>query len=166
MNVDDVKDRLALIEAGGKTSTNETVVGITGVKRAYARGPMSLPDSDLPCFVNFAGNTQSVQWLGGFFYLEKRIFKCRLYVTPVQSGISGEAEAMVEPFIDLGMRQFLAHQSLGDGEEADFIPGVQSVTYLGDSGITTMQYAGSPYLGVEFQIVVAAVVEQAPATLE
>ncbi|HMW87555.1 MAG TPA: hypothetical protein PKD65_16140 [Nitrospira sp.] len=166
MNIDAIKDRLALLEAGGVDSESQPVAGITNIKRAYAQGPASLPESDMPLFVNFTGPTLSFQNIGGIFYREKRQFNCRLYVAPVQKGIDGEAERKVEPFIEPCMRQFLKHASLGDGEAADLIAGIFTFTYLGDTGITVLNYANTPYLGVEFRVAVEAVIEQEYATLE
>lgn len=166
MNIDAIKDRLALIQEGGVDSQSQPVAGITGIKRAYAQGPASLPESDFPLFVNFTGPTLSFQSIGGTFYREKRQFNCRLYVAPVLKGIDGEAERKVEPFIEPSMRQFLKHASLGDGEPADLIAGVFTFSYLGDTGITVLNYAGSPYLGVEFRVAVEAVIEQDFGPLE
>lgn len=166
MNIAEVKDRLALIEAGGVDSDNIPVTGITNVKRAYAQGPASLPESDLPLFVNFTGPTLEFTNIGGYFVREKRQFNCRLYVAPIQSGVDGEAERKVEPFIEAGMRQFLSYKSLGDGNPDDLIEGVFAFEYLGDSGVTVLRYADSPFLGVEFRVAVTAIVEQQPAPLE
>lgn len=166
MNIDAVKDRLALLEAGGVDSQSEAVIGINGVQRAYAQGPASLPESDLPVMVNFVGPTLSFQNIGGIFYLEKRQFNARLYVCPTQAGIDGEAERRVEPYIELVMRQFLKHQSLGDGEPLDLIAGIFKFSYIGDSGITVMRYAKIDYLGVEFRVSVESVIEQEAAQYE
>jgi len=166
MNIAAVKERLALIEAGGEDSQHQPVTGIANVKKAYANGPASLPDADLPLFVNFVGPTRQVLNIGGMFFRESRIFNCRLYVTPVQSGIDGEAEGRVEPFLDSGMQQFMAHQALGDGEPADLIEGIFKIEYTGDSGIQVMRYAGTDYLGVEFRVAVDAISEITPAPFE
>ena len=166
MNIAAVKDRLALIEAGGVDSDDQLVTGIAGVVRAYAQGPAVLPESDLPAFVNFTGPILSMQSLGGTLYLERRQFNCRLYVTPVQSGINGEAERQVEPLIEASMRCFLKHTSLGDGNPDDLIAGIYIFKYLGDTGVTVLRYAGQDYLGVEFRVTVEAVIEEEPGPLE
>lgn len=166
MNIAAVKERLALIEAGGVDSEDVAVAGITGVKRAYAQGPASLPESDFPLMVNFVGPTRNVTGIGGYFFRESRIFNCRLYVVPVLQGVDGEAERKVEPFIEDGMKCFIKHQSLGDGEPADLIAGIFTVSYIGDSGVQVMRYAGTDYLGVEFKVAVDAIIEQEPANFE
>lgn len=166
MNIASVKERLALLEAGGIDSEDVPVTGISGVNRAYAQGPASLPESDMPVMLNFTGPTLSFLNIGGVYYLEKRQFNCRLYVSPTQGGIDGEAERKVEPFIDAGMRMFVSRASLGDGEPADLIAGIFKFSYLGDSGVQVMRYAGVDYLGVEFRVAVEAVIEQEPAPLE
>lgn len=166
MNIAAVKERLALIQAGGVDSEDQPVTGIANVVRAYAQGPASLPESDLPAFVNFTGPTLAMQSIGGAFYREKRQINCRLYVAPVQAGVDGEAERKVEPFIESGMRCFLQHTSLGDGNPADLIEGILTFTYLGDTGVTVLRYAGQDYLGVEFRVAAEAVIEQEPGPLE
>lgn len=166
MKIADIKNRLALIEGGGVDSDNNPVTGIDGVKRAYAQGPASLPESDMPVFVNFTGPTLEFTKIGWYFLREKRQFNCRLYVSPIQGGIDGEAERKVEPFIEAGMRQFLAHLSFGDGNPDDLIEEVFVFDYLGDSGVATFAYAGAQYLGVEFRVAVTAILEQEPAPFE
>lgn len=162
MNLAEIKNRLALLEGGGLDSNNVAVPGITGIKRAYAQGPSSLPESDFPLFINFTGPTRNVQHLGGTLYQESRLFNCRLYVTPVLSGIDGEAERKVEPFIELCEKRFLQIASLSDGNPEDLITGIQKIEYLGDSGISVLLYAKVQYLGVEFRLAIDAVIEQEP----
>lgn len=166
MNIAAIKERLALLFEGGLSSTGKTVVGVTGVKRAYAQGPLALPETDLPLVVIFTGPTRSVTNIGGDLYQESRQFNCRLYVVPVGQGIDGEAERKVEPFIERGERLIMSRESLGDGDVADFIAGVFVVVYMGDSGVQVMRYAGIDFLGVEFRVAIDAVIEQDAALID
>ena len=88
MSVATVKARLAAIQAT-----------ISGVNRAYAYGPASLPPGDLPAFVNFTGaGTPNLEVFGRENNRESRIYLMRLHVKPVGQGIDGEIERLVEPF--------------------------------------------------------------------
>ncbi len=161
MNTSQIKDRLALIQAGGIDPDDNVVVGIEGIKKAYAEAPATLPESDLPIFCNFFGPTRSFTNLGGTLYQEDRIYLCRLYVVSIQAGIDGEAERKVEPFIDRCMKAFIKHNSLGDGFIDQALPGIQSFEYLGDTGITVLTFAQVQFAGVEFRVGIDAIIDQA-----
>lgn len=160
MNIEEVKDQLALIEAGREAAgLVPAVIGIAGVNRAYAQAPAKLPDADMPLFMNFTGATMEFVSLGGDFYREKRMFLARLYVARAQQGIDGEAERKVEPFLPLGMQQFLAHPSLGTGNEDELIAGISALEYLGDGGVQMLLYQQEQFIGIEFRLAITAVVE-------
>lgn len=167
MDIAAVKDQLALIEAGRPfVNPVPAVVGIAGVKRAYAHAPSQIPDADFPLFVNYAGATMEFVSLGGDYYREKRVFLARLYVARAQQGIDGEAEAKVEPFFELGQQQFLAHSSLGTGNEDDLIPGISSLEYMGDGGTQILVYQQEQFIGIEFRLAVTAIVEATRAAYD
>lgn len=160
MDIAAVKTQLALIEAGrDAVGLVPEVVGIAGVKRAYEQAPSRLPDSDMPLFMNFTGATMEFVSLGGGFYREKRMFIPRLFVARIQQGIDGEAERKVEPFLSLGMQQFLAHPSLGNGNEDELIVGISSLEYLGDGGVQVLVFQNEQFVGIEFRLAITAIVE-------
>ncbi|RJR09993.1 hypothetical protein C4588_04190 [Candidatus Parcubacteria bacterium] len=125
---------------------------INGIKRVYEYAPMSLAPSDLPAFVTFIG-TVIPRFIGEQLIEETRSFLMRLYVIPIQSGIDGEAEKAVEPFMGSVRDAFLSHPALYNLEF------VRQVNWLGDGGIQILSYAGENYIGVEFKI---SIVQFAP----
>lgn len=142
MSVVTVKTRLAEIQAK-----------IAGVKRAYAQAPLSLPDSDLPAFVNFTGEATHESRIGGADVdAETRQYRMRLYIERSGQGIDGEAERLCEPFFDLVRDAFMARPGL---EQLD---NVQVARLLGDSGVSALTYAGEPYIGIEFRLYVMELV--------
>ena len=140
MSVTTILDRLAAIQ--------ET---ITGVTRAYASPPYSLPDSDLPIFINFVGAASLVAQRGGSVD-EVREYAMALYVCTVQDGISGEAAARLYPFFDRVRDAFLSRPLLGLGSAGSNAPFVIDAEWRGDKGLTATVYAGTQYLGTEFRI--------------
>ena len=136
MSVAAVKARLAEIEEG-----------ITGVKRAYAQAPLSLPASDLPAFVNFAGQaTHDWRLAGSDTDRETRLYLLRLYIAPLTTGTPGEIERRCEPFLESVRDVFAARPSLGR------LRGVQTANLLGDGGPAVHQYGGERYIGDEFRL--------------
>lgn len=136
MSVVTVKSRLARIQAA-----------IAGVRRAYAQAPLSLPDSDLPAFVNFTGAATHESRVGGADVdAETRQYLMRLYVRKSGQGIEGEAERLCEPYFDLVRDAFMARPGL---EQLDH---VQLARLLGDSGVSALSYAGEMYIGIEFRL--------------
>lgn len=136
MSVVTVKTRLATIQAA-----------ITGVKRAYAQAPLSLPDSDLPCFVNFTGAATHESRVGGADVdAETRQYLMRLFIKKSGQGIDGEAERLCEPFFDLVRDTFMARPGL------EQLNSVQLARLLGDSGVNALVYAGEQYIGIEFRL--------------
>jgi hypothetical protein len=140
MDISAIKTKLVTIQQG-----------ISGIKRAYANGPKALPGTDLPLFVNFVGPGARENPFGaGDIDHETRDFLMRLYVTPAQSGVDGEAEKTVEAFLPPVYAAFDAQQLFGA------VPFVRSAVISGDSGIIVLPYAGAQYLGVEFRLTVRA----------
>ena len=143
MSVLAVKARLAEVEGG-----------IAGINRAYAQAPLSLPASDLPAFVNFAGQaTHDWRIAGSDTDSETRLYLLRLYIAPLTTGTPGEIERLCEPFLTSVRDTFAARPSL------ERLNGVQSAVLLGDGGPVVMQYGGTQYIGVEFKLQVTELVE-------
>ena len=142
MSVATVKQRLAEIEEG-----------IAGIKRAYAQAPLSLPASDLPAFVNFAGQaTHNWRVVGSDTDRETRVYICRLYVAPLVQGVPGEIERLCEPFLESVRDTFAARPSL------ERLTGVQVSILLSDGGPAVLAYGGTRYIGVEFRLQVVELV--------
>lgn len=164
MNIDAIKDRLVIYEAG--RTGDYPVAGITGVSRAYAQAPQTMPDGDLPLFCNYVGPTTGFVPNGSGLWIESRIFRCVLYVAPILQGLDGEAEAKAEPFIPLGQQAFLSHPSMGTGYMDETLDGVQNFEYVGDSGVGVFIFNKQLYIGVEFRVQVTAVVSSTPDKFE
>lgn len=144
--MDQIRQRLADIQAA-----------VSGVKRAYTRAPQALADSDLPAFCTFAGPA-TVAILSEGLAEETRTWLMRLYVKPILSGIDGEAEKAVEPFLLSVRNAFLAHPLLGNGTKDSALPFVEKAVWLGDSGVQVIGFAGQQYLGVEYRLNLTMVV--------
>jgi hypothetical protein len=130
---------------------------IAGVNRAYVQGPLSLPATDLPAFVNYtSAATHEWRVLGAETDRETRQYLMRLYVCTAQDGIEGEAERRCEPFFASVRNFFAAHLSLGQ------LRFVEIATLLGDSGVRgDLAYAGEQFIGIEFRL---QVIEHVPVT--
>jgi len=135
VSVETVKTALATLQAQ-----------ITGVTIAYAAAPASL-GADLPAFVNFAGAaTEDWAALGSeSVILERREYRMRLYVAPVQEGIPGEAEARCTPFFRRVFDYFAARPSLGG------VVTVQRARIAGDGGVQQLVF-NDPFVGIEFRL--------------
>jgi hypothetical protein len=153
--VNTIKNRLADI---AKT--------VSGIKRAYAEAPASLPESDFPAFIPFVGPVTAFEYVGEAYAYETRTYNLRLYVKPVQAGYSGEAEKAVEPFLTSVRDVFLSHPEFGLGVYDTQIPYVEPAKWLGDGGIVVLPFAGANYLGVEFRISAKVFIEIAIANHE
>jgi hypothetical protein len=140
MNISAIKTRLA-----------EIALTVPGIKRTYANAPQSLPDTDLPIIIPFAGPVVAPKRISEELYSQGRQFILRLYVKPIQQGYDGEAEKAVEPFLDTVRDTFLAHPALGTGIYAELIEGVEEITWQGDSGVSVLKF-GEEYLGAEFRL--------------
>ena len=142
MSVSTVKARLAEIEEE-----------IAGINQAYAQAPLSLPASDLPAFVNFAGqSTHDWRIAGSDTDSETRLYLLRLYVAPLSTGQPGEIERLCEPFLTSVRDAFAARPSLGR------LTSVQMAVFLGDGGPAVLLYGGTRYVGVEFKLQVMELV--------
>jgi hypothetical protein len=164
MSVKTIKERLELVQEGRvATEELEAIAGIEGVNRAYARGPISLPPSDLPIFVNFTGPA-SEDWriLGETLDQESRAYIMRLYVRPWLQGIDGEAEELCEPFFERVRDRFASRPGLGLGAIDTQLPGIDAVL-LGDSGVVGLRYpvgGGDMFIGIEFRLQVMEIVKR------
>ena len=119
---------------------------ITGVQRAYAQAPNSLPPADLPAVVVYTGPSQYTE-RGYEITGEVRAFKVRLYVLPAQNGIPGEAEAACEPFFARFREAFPPGARLGRLGE------VLQARLTGDQGVSVISLVGgSVYVGIEFNL--------------
>ena len=141
-----------------KTRLAEVALTVSGVKRAYAEAPKALPEGDMPILVSFVGPVTSFEKHGDEMAEETRTFMLRLYVKPVGAGYDGDAELAVEPFVTSVRDTFLSHPKLGLGTYVSQIPFVTLMRWLGDGGISTFQYAGNSYIGIEFRISVSAMI--------
>lgn len=138
-----------------KTRLSEIQAAITGVKRAYLNAPLSIPESDLPLFINYTGQAQNDYELYGDGEInEAREFIMRLYVAPIQAGISGEAEAKVEPFFPLVYAAFGARPGLSSATTGHTSPlaGIKFAFIMADGGVSVLQFAGESFIGAEFRI--------------
>ncbi len=132
-----------------KTRLVEIQESIDGITRAYDNGPASLPETDLPLFVNFAGG-QNLEPGSGDTIHEARDFLMRLYVSNAQSGLDGEAEAEVEQYIAPVYSAFDQEMLLSA------IPFVRDAVIVSDGGVVVLPYAGVQFLGIEFRLRVRA----------
>jgi hypothetical protein len=137
MSIETVRTQLATLQAS-----------ISGVKRAFEQLPRgAIVDADLPLFLNFARNA-IYDWsiLGADTNQSTRIYLMRLLVMPQQSGIDGEGESAVEPFIKTVVDYFASRPQLGR------LSGVQNAIIVGDSGPQQFVWFDIPYWSVEFQL--------------
>jgi hypothetical protein len=139
---------------------------VSGVKRTYAEAPQSLPESDLPIAIPFAGPVAAYDEVFETLGEETRTYLVRLYVKPIQAGYDGEAERAVEPFMSRFRDVFLAHPALGLGTSASLIPFIERTTWLGDNGIAVLPFGDTKFLGCEFRLNVKIAVPIAIANYE
>lgn len=132
-----------------KTRLVEIQEAIEGISRAYTQGPASLPETDLPLFVNFSGGQILEPGAGDELY-ESRDFLMRLYVCATQSGLDGEAEAQVEAYIQPVYAAFDQEMLLAA------VPFVRDAVIVSDNGVVVLPYAGVSFLGIEFRLRVRA----------
>jgi hypothetical protein len=147
-----------------KTRIAQLQETITGV-RAYTEAPSSLPDADLPIFLNFivaATYAQTADTQGE----ETRTFLMRLYVTRKGQGIDGEAEAKVTEYFALVRDLFNAHPRLGNGTAGSALNFIRKAEYAGDSGVMVLPFAGEEFLGAEFRLNVTSIVPRQIAKYE
>ncbi len=127
---------------------------IPGITKANAQLPRGkIPDMELPTFLNFVRPaTYDTDKLGDSDVEVTRQFAMWLLVQPAVECEEGEGENLVEPFIDLVARYFLARPSLGN------LIGVSDSYITEDSGPKRLVWPGTPqnpvavYWGVEFKL--------------
>lgn len=142
MDIDAVKTRLVEIEAP---------LGITG----YLRAPMDIDQTKLPVALHYirqASHDQEIR--GENLNLESRTILIRLLVVQIQSGVSGEAEEEVEPWIELLGKALLARPSLTSPVQEEPLARVQKMSLVTDSGVIVIPYPTevTRYLGVDFTL--------------
>lgn len=129
--------------------------------KAFAQAPFALAEQDLPLWVFFTGPAtypvpppQAVDRL----YRETRDFTAAFYVTIAQSGVDGEAERVVEPYVDSARNLIQSHIQLWDGVDADRVPGIMRTFLVRDTGIGTLIYgqAVPKYNGISYTVRVEA----------
>ncbi len=139
----DIKTRLAAVQAT-----------ISGVKRAYANAPASLPPDQLPVFLNFTGPCQMQKFSDSLAH-ERREFIMRLYVKPKGAGVDGEAEKAVEPYLARVRDAFLGRPMLSLGTIlAPAMDYIEPCEWLGDSGVMILLFAEEGFIGAEFRLAV------------
>jgi hypothetical protein len=125
--------------------------------RANAQAPFSLAETDLPTWCIFAGQAtypfppdRSENRLAK----EDRDFSCVLYVCVTQTGIDGEAERKIEPYIDAARLLIQRHALLYDGVLSQRVPGILHAGLVRDEGIIQTRYGDDPvaYGGLKYVI--------------
>jgi len=125
---------------------------------AKAQAPMSLTETDLPTwiFIPLAATypyppDQTMERLAQ----ETRDFDIRLYVTIAQTGIDGEAQRKVQPYMDIGRDHIQKHVRLWDGDPYHEVEGLQRSYLIRDSGPATLRYSAAdktPFLGISYTV--------------
>jgi hypothetical protein len=125
---------------------------------AKAQAPMSLTETDLPTWIFIPLNAtypsppdQTMER----FAKETRDFEIRCYVTISQSGIDGEAQRRVQPYIDIGRDHIQKHIRLWDGNPYNEVIGLQRAWLMKDSGVATLRYGSNDkpmFLGVSYTV--------------
>jgi len=125
---------------------------------AKAQAPMSLTESDLPTWIFLPGRATYAnppQQTIDKADKETRDFDIRLYVTIAQTGIDGEAQRRVQPYVDIGRNHIQRHVRLWDGDPYHEVVGLQRAWLINDSGVATLKYgvADKPlYLGINYTV--------------
>jgi hypothetical protein len=125
---------------------------------AKAQAPASLTETDLPTWIFIplgATYPNPPDQTDDRLAKETRDFEIRLYVTITQTGIDGEAQRRVEPYLDLARDHIQSHVRLWDGDATHEVPGLQRAYLLRDTGVSTLKYgiADKPlYLGIIFTV--------------
>jgi hypothetical protein len=145
MDLNAVKQRFVEIEAP---------LGITG----YVNTPHSIPETDLPVALHFV-RSATHESNGSGILIEKRLFLIRVFIVPLVSGVPGESESIVEPYLDRVLVAFGERPGLSSSESDDPLEGIQTMKIISDSGVTILPYpdAQTKFLGLEFTVQVMAV---------
>lgn len=135
--------------------------GIAGVKKAHdltktAGPPNRLPSDYLPTVINVPGEASYNVTPADLKY-ETRLWFMLLYVAPIQAPHEiAQRLAEAAPFLDSFEAEFLALPTLGG------LDGVTEAIYLGDGGITFLNYAGVDYTGIEFRVRITEIINVVP----
>ncbi len=125
---------------------------------AKAQAPSSLTETDLPTWIFIPLNaTYPVppDQTDDRLARETRDFDLRLYVTIAQSGIDGEAQRKVEPYLDYGRDHIQRHVRLWDGNPYHEVLGLQRAYLVRDSGVATLRYGSEDkplFVGISYTV--------------
>ncbi len=125
---------------------------------AKAQAPASLTETDLPTWIFIPKDaTYPVppDQTDGRLAQETRDFELRLYVTIAQSGIDGEAQRKVEPYLDYGRDHIQKHVLLWDGNPYHEVPGLLRAYLVRDSGVATLRFGSQDqplYVGISYTV--------------
>ena len=134
-----------------------TPVLTTNHIRGYAQAPFSLPETDLPVACIFTRTaTYPVPPPQSYdrFYPETRDFDFAFFIAIAQSGLDGEAEARVEPYIDYCRDWISSHIQLYDEKTQNPIPGIQRSYIVKDTGVFIRKFNPDSvlYSGVSYTV--------------
>lgn len=129
--------------------------------RSNAQAPFSISEPDLPTWIIFTGSANypdPPDRTDGRLAREQRDFMACLYVCVANSGIDGEAERKVEPYLDPTRQLIQQHPLFYDNNIADIVPGILRAYPVRDDGIIQLRYGQDTtlYLGLRFTIRVIA----------
>jgi hypothetical protein len=120
----------------------ETVPGIQKVKY---RVPRAIAAGDMPLGLVMTGPaTYSAVGAATDVDLPTRTYLVRLYVAHISAGVSGEIEALVEPFLESVPAALAANPRLNRT--------VLRARVVRDSGVRTLPFQREEYLGTEFSV--------------
>jgi len=136
----------------------------------YARSPLSLSETKIPCGVVYSGAgkypdppDQTVDRLAK----EKRLFGIEFYLAMAEAGVDFQAEERAEPYLDYTRDWLQSHVQLWDGTPANQPIGIRRTYLLSDSGLTSklrFTTATVKYLGIAYVVQVDAENEVTYAT--
>lgn len=130
-----------------KNALQSILAAVEGVNRAYAYAPASLPPGDLPAAIPFTGQAQYSRSGYQTNPSPDRTFTINLYGKQVGQGIDGEAERLLEPFLERIPAALAANPRLG-------LENVWLATLQRDSGVVVLTFAEEKYIGVAFTVLV------------
>ena len=127
--------------------------------RANATAPFSLSETDLPTWCFFTGaatypNPPDQSY--GRLARETRDFTAVLYVCKIDTGVDGEAERRVRPYVDSARDQIQKHIQLWDGVDANRVPGIKRTYLIRDSGPGQIIYGSDKFNGISYTVRVDA----------
>jgi hypothetical protein len=125
---------------------------------AFAQAPFSLTETDLPTWIfvpRAATYPNPPDQTEDRLAKETRDFELRLYVTISQTGIDGEAQRQVEPYIDPARDHIQKHVRLWDGVPDHEVPGLMRAYLLNDTGVAKMIFGSADkpiYAGISYTV--------------